>query len=74
MNEMENLDPGILIMLCGLSLLHCMFAAKALNSKALISQKKKRLWSIISLLLGPIGYYCFQNRIPCEHLYAPHGG
>lgn len=65
---MDKLDVAIATMIVSLLLLHCMFGLKAISSTARISQSKKTCWFMLSLVLGPIGYYFYQGIIPCDQL------
>ncbi|GGI76758.1 hypothetical protein [Shewanella gelidii] len=65
---MDNLDLTILTMIATLVVLHCIFFIAALTSKVDICLNRKLVWSAFSLIFGPIGYYAYQGRIPCEVL------
>ncbi|MFG7352591.1 hypothetical protein ACGMNB_16615 [Shewanella oncorhynchi] len=62
------MDINIVIMLGGLVLLHCLFALRAFNSKVDLSTNKKCLWCLLSLILGPMGYYGFHGFIPLDRI------
>ncbi|MFB2649866.1 hypothetical protein [Shewanella mangrovisoli] len=65
---LENTDIYIIAMLIGLTLLHCVFARRVFKSQANLSTNKKCLWCLLSLFLGPIGYYAYHGLIPLDKL------
>jgi len=68
-NIMENMEIAIALMLLLLVMLHTFFAFKALNAVADISPGRKRLWCLLSLCLGPAGYYFYLGLIPCDMMH-----
>ena len=65
---MDNMDITLAILLVTLMLLHVLFCYRAITSHAQISSNKRWFWSGISLVMGPLGYYVFQNSLPLESL------
>jgi hypothetical protein len=65
---MDNMDIMLAILLVTLVLLHVLFCYRAITSHAHISNNKRWFWSGISLVMGPLGYYVFQNSLPLESL------
>ncbi|AFV73543.1 hypothetical protein SIL85_02760 [Shewanella oneidensis] len=65
---LDNTDIIIIAMLIGLILLHCLFAARVIKSQVSLSTNQKCLWCLLSLLLGPIGYYAYHGLIPLDKL------
>ncbi|AZG35891.1 MAG: hypothetical protein V7771_00490 [Shewanella psychromarinicola] len=63
---MDNMDITLVIMLIALLILHIHFCYRALMSKAPIGNAQRFVWSMLSLLMGPLGYYVYQNIIPLE--------
>lgn len=57
-----------LVLLALLVVLHCLFGYKAIRNDASIKGSQRLLWCVLSLLLGPAGYYFYQGMIPCELL------
>lgn len=64
----ENTDINIIAMLLGLFLLHCLFARRVFKSQAKLSTNAKWFWCLLSLLLGPVGYYAYHGFIPLDKL------
>ncbi|WP_144206978.1 hypothetical protein [Shewanella donghaensis] len=64
---MEQMDLVVILVLL-LAVLHIMFCYRAINSAANIDNIKRFLWVTISLILGPLGYYLFQNLLPLDSL------
>lgn len=62
------MEITILSLLVLLIVLHCVFGYKAISSDAKITSGQKVLWCILSLCLGPAGYYFYQGLIPCDML------
>ncbi len=62
------MEITILLLLVLLLMLHCLFGYKAINSTAKITTRQKLLWCVLSLGLGPAGYYFYQGLIPCDML------
>ncbi len=65
---MDAMDIALIIMISVLILMHCCFGYAAITSRVDICLNKKILWSGLSLLFGPVGYYAYQGRIPCDLL------
>ncbi|QDE31612.1 MULTISPECIES: hypothetical protein [Shewanella] len=63
---MDNMDITLVLMLIALLVLHIHFCYRAFTSKAHIKNAQRIVWSMISLLMGPLGYYVYQNMIPLE--------
>lgn len=63
---MDNMDITLILMLIALLILHIHFCYRALTSKAHIKNAQRIVWSSLSLLMGPLGYYVYQNMIPLE--------
>lgn len=59
-------DIALLIGVTTLAVLHLVFAWKALNSTSVIDPKTRSNWTLLSLVLGPVGYYFYLGTIPCE--------
>ncbi|AUD60554.1 MAG: hypothetical protein KJ856_19115 [Gammaproteobacteria bacterium] len=62
------MDINIIFMLGGLMLLHCLFALRAFKSKVDLSTNKKWVWCLLSLILGPMGYYGYHGFIPLDRI------
>ncbi|MCP3126993.1 MULTISPECIES: hypothetical protein [Shewanella] len=62
------MDINITAMLIGLLILHCLFALRAFKSPARLSTSKKCVWCLLSLFLGPLGYYSYHGLIPLDKL------
>lgn len=65
---MNAMDIALIIMILALVLMHCVFGFIAITSRIDICLNKKIFWCGLSLALGPIGYYAYQGRIPCDLL------
>ncbi len=65
---LKNMDINVIGMLSGLALLHGLFALRAFKNQVRISPHKKYIWCLLSLLLGPMGYYAYQGLIPLDKL------
>ncbi|MCL1144291.1 hypothetical protein [Shewanella gaetbuli] len=65
---MNYMDITLALLLIGLFLLHIMFCYRALTTTAHISNIKRWFWGGVSLLMGPLGYYVYQNLLPLESL------
>ncbi|MBB1362147.1 MULTISPECIES: hypothetical protein [unclassified Shewanella] len=63
---MNNMDITLVLMLIALLILHIHFCYRAYTSKAHIKHGQRVVWSMLSLLMGPLGYYVYQNMIPLE--------
>jgi hypothetical protein len=63
---MDNMDITLVLMLIALLFLHIHFCYRAFTSKAYIKNTQRIVWSLLSLLMGPLGYYFCQNMIPIE--------
>lgn len=63
---MDNMDITLVLMLIALLILHIHFCYRAFTSKAHITNGQRVVWSMLSLLVGPLGYYVYQNMIPLE--------
>jgi len=63
---MNNMDITLVLMLITLLILHLQFCYRAFTSKAHIKNAQRILWSMLSLLMGPLGYYVYQNTISLE--------
>jgi len=63
-----TIDTTLILLLAAVALLHILFCYNAMTSKAHISSFKRWLWCGCSLLLGPLGYYLFQNSLPLDTL------
>ncbi|MCL1113995.1 MULTISPECIES: hypothetical protein [Shewanella] len=63
---MNNMDITLVFMLIALLMLHIHFCYRAFTSKAHIKNSQRIVWSMLSLLMGPLGYYIYQNLIPLE--------
>ncbi|MDO6638447.1 MULTISPECIES: hypothetical protein [unclassified Shewanella] len=64
---MEQMDL-VLVLIPLLIVLHIMFCYRAINTAAKIDNVKRYLWGTISLFLGPLGYYLYQNLLPLDAL------
>ncbi|AZQ10811.1 MULTISPECIES: hypothetical protein [Shewanella] len=62
------MEITILSLLILLVVLHCLFGYKAISNDAKITPAQKLLWCVLSLSLGPAGYYFYQGLIPCDML------
>jgi hypothetical protein len=63
---MDNMDITLVLMLIALLILHIHFCYRAFTSKAHIKNTQRNVWSLLSLLMGPLGYYVYQYMIPLE--------
>ncbi|QSX32232.1 hypothetical protein JYB87_10615 [Shewanella avicenniae] len=59
-------DIAILAGATTLVLLHLLFFWKALMSRSDISKMSRSTWMMLSLLLGPTGYYVYLGVMPCD--------
>lgn len=59
-------DITLLVGISTLGVLHLCFGWKALRSASLINHKTRSSWTMLSLILGPAGYYFYLGIIPCD--------
>ena len=65
---MNTMDITLIFLVTAVILLHILFCYNAMTSKAHISNVKRGLWCGLSLFLGPLGFYIFQNLLPLDAL------
>ena len=59
-------DITLLVGISTLGALHLRFGWKALRSTSLINKKARSNWLMLSLILGPMGYYFYLGMLPCD--------
>ena len=65
---MNTMDLTLIFLLTAVVLLHILFCYNAMTTKAHISNFKRGVWCGLSLFLGPLGFYLFQNSLPLDTL------
>lgn len=60
------MDIAILLGAGLLLVLNLLFAWRAYTSRLRLSLNRRYHWVVISLILGPIGYYAVQGFLPSE--------
>ncbi|QBF81524.1 hypothetical protein EXU30_01515 [Shewanella maritima] len=63
---MNNMDIMLLVLIALLIILHIHFCYRALTSHAKIDAYKRYIWGVLSLFMGPLGYYLYQNQLPLD--------
>ncbi|WP_133407279.1 hypothetical protein [Parashewanella tropica] len=59
------------LILLSILLTHACFAIGAAVSSIRLSSPHKILWSILSLIFGPLGYYAYKATIPYALIVEP---
>lgn len=65
---MEAMDITLALSMSALLMLHLLFCIKASKPHIHINPFQRKMWMLVSLLLGPLGYYLFQMRFPLDIL------
>ena len=61
------MDIKLILMLIALLILHLHFCYRAFSSTAHINNTQRIVWTTVSLLMGPLGYYLYQNILPLDY-------
>ena len=65
---MNNMDITLVLLLIALFFLHIHFCYRAFTSNAELNTTQRFSWGMISLLMGPLGFYIFLNFLPLDRL------